>query len=142
MSDKYTPGLLAVNPLQANQICTADGSLEIAVTTVHYSIHTAVSNARRLAACWNACQGISTEELVDIANAGGMLGPREDIARVAGQRDELLKAVLDLREAERQESKERGGPWVFHRISRDTQNRLLDAHQALNAAIAKCRGEA
>lgn len=46
--------------------------------------------ARRLAACWNACDGIQTNELEHIANTGGMLGPREDVARIASQRDELL----------------------------------------------------
>ena len=92
MADKRTPGLLAVNPIRPDQICTADGSLEIAVATMH-SVATSASNARRIVACVNACEGISTEELEGIAKTGGMLGPREDVARTAKQRDELLAAL-------------------------------------------------
>ena len=95
MNDKHTPGLLAVNPLRPDQICTSNGSHEIAAATMH-SVATAVSNARRLVACWNACQGISTEELVDIANMGGMLGPHDDIVRIAGQRNEMGEALSEL----------------------------------------------
>jgi len=54
------------------------------------------ANAHRIVACWNACQWISTEELVDIANTGGMLGPRDDIAQIAKQRDGLANALRDL----------------------------------------------
>lgn len=55
------------------------------------------ANARRLVACWNACEGISTDELVQIADTGGMLGPREDVARIAAQRDELLAALREAK---------------------------------------------
>lgn len=51
------------------------------------------ANARRLAACWNACAQITTDELENIAATGGMLGPREDVASIAQQRDELLVLV-------------------------------------------------
>ena len=51
------------------------------------------ANARRLVACWNACEDITTDELKEIAATGGMLGPREDVARIAKQRDELLAAA-------------------------------------------------
>ena len=51
------------------------------------------ANARRIAACWNACEGITTDELEHIASTGGMLGPREDVARIASQRDEVLEAL-------------------------------------------------
>ena len=50
-------------------------------------------NAIRIVACFNACEGIGAEELVDIASTGGMLGPREDIARIAKQRNELAEAL-------------------------------------------------
>ena len=122
MNDKHTPRLLAVNPLRPDQICTSNGSHEIAAATMH-SVATAVSNARRLVACWNACQGISTEELVDIANTGGMLGPREDITRIAGQRNELLEALKGLMALS------------DHRVD------LRDAAKAARAAIAKATGE-
>ena len=54
------------------------------------------ANARRIAACWNACEGISTEDLTDIARTGGMLGPRDDIAQIAKQRDGLANALSEL----------------------------------------------
>lgn len=50
--------------------------------------------ATRLAACINACAGISTEELEAITATGGMLGPRADIAAIAKQRDDLLAALV------------------------------------------------
>ena len=54
------------------------------------------ANASRIVACFNACEGITTEELVDIAKTGGMLGPREDIARIARQRDELAESLKKI----------------------------------------------
>ena len=50
----------------------------------------------RARACVNACEGISTEDLTDIARTGGMLGPREDISRIAKQRDDLANALSEL----------------------------------------------
>ena len=58
----------------------------------------AEANARRLVACWNACGGMATDELEEIAQTGGMLGPREDVAKIAEQRDELrdvLKSCIE-----------------------------------------------
>lgn len=47
-----------------------------------------IANARRLVACWNACDGIGTEEL----EAGSIQKLRE-------QRDELLAALKAIRNA-------------------------------------------
>ena len=58
----------------------------------------AEANARRLVACWNACEGIATDELEEIARIGGMLGPREDVAKIAEQRDELREALQSIAE--------------------------------------------
>ena len=44
----------------------------------------------------NAREGISTEDLTDIARTGGMLGPRDDIAQIAKQRDGLANALSEL----------------------------------------------
>lgn len=49
------------------------------------------ANARRLAACWNACQGIETEELEIIDDAGENFTVVFD--RIKAQRDELLSAL-------------------------------------------------
>lgn len=64
-----------------------DGPL---LAVIHEVVPQDQIDARRLVACWNACDGIQTNELEHIANTGGMLGPREDVARIASQRDELL----------------------------------------------------
>jgi hypothetical protein len=50
----------------------------------------------RMAACWTACDAITTDELEEIAATGGMLGPREDVTRIAKQRDELLAALKHI----------------------------------------------
>ena len=62
-------------------------------------VEEAEANARRLVACWNACEGIATDELEEIARTGGMLGPREDVAKIAEQRDELREALQALVDA-------------------------------------------
>ena len=51
------------------------------------------SNAERIAYCVNACAGISNEDLDDITLNGGMLSPRQEIAELAINRDELLQAL-------------------------------------------------
>lgn len=91
MADKHTPGLWAVNPLRPNQICTADGSLEIASATVQYSVPTAIANARRIVACWNACDGISTENLEENRPVQWLA---EQYNEVVKQCDELQASLI------------------------------------------------
>lgn len=52
------------------------------------------ANARRIVACVNACAPIETSELEEITRTGGLLGPRDDIARLAAQRDDLFAAAF------------------------------------------------
>lgn len=47
------------------------------------------ANARRLAACWNACEGLSTEHL----EQHGLPGFAQAISDLRAQRDELLEAL-------------------------------------------------
>ena len=54
---------------------------------------------------------------------------------------ELLSAAVELQAALNEEAKERGGPWVVRRVSRDTQKRVGLARQALTAAVARATGE-
>lgn len=54
--------------------------------------------ASRIVHGMNAIEGIDTNELAEIAATGGMLGPREDIARIAKQRNELLALVKKIKE--------------------------------------------
>lgn len=49
-------------------------------------------NARRLAACWNACEGLHTESLERNKTLG------DQIVDALNQRDELLEALKDARE--------------------------------------------
>ena len=117
MNAKHTPGRLSVDEYP---VTLADGKSAYAKLSItapskdprylHFSIgmvnfsaeftglfssdvEEAESNARRLVACWNACEGIETDELEEIARTGGMLGPREDVAKIAEQRDKLRDAL-------------------------------------------------
>ncbi|MGC4396031.1 hypothetical protein [Hydrogenophaga sp. T2] len=89
---KHTPGRLKAFNLYATPeirdqggnfiACGKDGSAR------------AVADTRRLAACWNACDGISTEHL----EQHGLPNFAQTISDMRAQRDELLFA---LREAQR-----------------------------------------
>lgn len=57
--------------------------------------HDPVANARRLVACWNACDGISTEEL-EAGLIAGLISIVRAKNAVDRQRDELLFALIDL----------------------------------------------
>ena len=114
---KHTPGRLSVDEYP---VTLANGDLAHAKLSIvapskdqrylHFSIgmvnfsaeftglypsdvEEAEANARRLVACWNACEGIATDELEDVARTGWMLGPREDVAKIAEQRDKLRDAL-------------------------------------------------
>lgn len=52
-----------------------------------------LNDARRLAACWNACDGISTEHL----ERHGLPDFAQKISDLVAQRDELLAALKDVR---------------------------------------------
>lgn len=57
------------------------------------------ANARRIAACWNACEGIDTGMLENITTLGDTLASRfmmrDKVERdLSAQRDELLEALL------------------------------------------------
>ena len=117
MNAKHTPGRLSVDEYP---VTLANGDLAHAKLSIvapskaprylHFSIgmvnfsaeftglypsdvEEAEANARRLVACWNACEGMTTDELEQIARIGGMLGPREDVAKIAEQRDKLRDAL-------------------------------------------------
>ena len=123
MSAKHTPGRLSVDEYP---VTLADGKtayaklsitapskdpryLRFSIGMVNFcaeftglfssDIEEAEANARRLVACWNACEGMATDELEEIARTGGMLGPREDVAKIAEQRDKLRDALQVLVDA-------------------------------------------
>ena len=45
MNQKHTPGPWAVNPVQLDQICTADARMEVARATVFRDAHGTIANA-------------------------------------------------------------------------------------------------
>lgn len=57
-------------------------------------------NARRIVACVNACEGISTDRLEDLGRPlmNHLIGCDERAARMVKERDELLAALRQCRE--------------------------------------------
>lgn len=53
-----------------------------------------LDDAKRIRACWNACEGYTTEELERMTVNGGMRTYSHEVVKsVASQRDELLEIV-------------------------------------------------
>ena len=128
MSAKHTRGRMVVNPIQLDQIATADASKGIAhVTHFGHSVDTVIANARRLAACWNACNGVSTEHLED--DAVRKLIQDRDL--LLAQRDELLEALQDYDDAFT----------GFDPSSKESRHRMRLAVIKARAAIAKAIGD-
>lgn len=96
-------------------------------------IHINEANLRRLAACWNACEGLSTELLESITTVGDTLldrfEQREKTEReLKAQRDELLGALKYHQEQTRPIqrtidaiSQVEGTPTIQHVPSDDTE---------------------
>ena len=55
-------------------------------------------NARRLAACWNACEGLPTEKLEISPIFDVAMEAKRYLASVEKQRDELLEALREMAE--------------------------------------------
>jgi len=58
MSEKHTPGRLGVFTVYGEPELRDDAGNVVAFISRYNS-----ANARRLAACWNACEGLETEQL-------------------------------------------------------------------------------
>lgn len=56
-------------------------------------------NMRRLAAAWNACEGLSTRTIEILAKLGGFTSQMPTFAALAVQRDELLEALRHIKGA-------------------------------------------
>ena len=58
-------------------------------------------NARRLAACWNACDGIDTKRLEDLGRPlmQHLIGCDKRAARMVKERHELLAVLQELQES-------------------------------------------
>lgn len=100
MSQQHTPEPWGINEWPQPDASIAIGAigtpLIARVILRDVSINEQKANARRIVACVNACAQITTDELESIPPTGGMLGPRDDVARIAKQRDELLSALMGM----------------------------------------------
>jgi hypothetical protein len=85
----------------SGDIYREDGSL-FAEAFINGGHKSRVRNARRLAACWNACDGIKTKDLERYYGAGSGIDQAmeeaslSDHANAIKQRDELLQALCNL----------------------------------------------
>lgn len=91
MNAQHTPGRLTVRG--GYGIYSNDGKTPVAGTCLPNSMpESDEANARRLVACWNACDGISTEALENMPQPFGSL-LSTGFQDVVAQRDELLEAL-------------------------------------------------
>lgn len=103
MSEEHTQGYLAardewlvpesqlLRPIGASSDKVKDRDhYANVVTTVKSKYHDDIANARRLAACWNALEGIDTKAIETLAAKGGVL----DLARKAEKAALHLAAAL------------------------------------------------
>ena len=93
MSTAHTKGRLIVKGRYS--VCTEDGETEVANTRwTTLDSSNDEDNARRLVACWNAAEGLSTESIESAGNAfNGWKLASYAMNDVKAQRDELLKAL-------------------------------------------------
>lgn len=147
MSTAHTKGRLIVKGRYS--VCTEDGETEVANTrwtTLDSSNDEA--NARRIAACWNACDGIETSALElmvgDLSikeqiTASGKAKPRPATHRAIvyrQQRDELLKALKSawLWMENQSDAQSKGGHATFDLMM------LRYERDMARASIAKAEG--
>lgn len=95
-TDKHTKGLLQVNSRDRSQICDTDGAGRgcAPVAVMQGMPAEKVDNARRMVACWNACDGLSTKVIENIVLTDGSIKPR--LQALVSSRDELLEILLEL----------------------------------------------
>ena len=99
MTTQHTPGRLKVRGFV--NLRTEAGNHPIASCNPQGLYHADEANARRLVACWNACDGLTTEHLENIDMLGGTLAGRfaafhASERELMDTRDELLEALKGL----------------------------------------------
>jgi hypothetical protein len=101
VSEQHTAGLLeirydtAIADRQGQTVCLFWDKCE-------EDFPNAKGNTRRVVACWNACDGIATEELEEVIfkqRVDAVFAREMAIGNLADQRDELLAALIALRDA-------------------------------------------
>lgn len=126
MSAQHTPGRIRYDfePGYCGELIASNGT-----TVATFTDEPSKADAKRLVACWNACDGISTE-LLEAA-------PYKDSAafmaflKVEGQRDELLDSIKNFFDV--YENREKKPGWVV---------RVHDARARCMEAIQKATGGA
>lgn len=109
MSEKHTQGRLKATRLGAivggpiREYVNGSGQDQVAMTTGAEWMDEGEkeANARRLVACWNACEGIPTADLEQYAALDGVdhetVASLRFIGGLVRQRDELLAALASCR---------------------------------------------
>jgi hypothetical protein len=96
MEAKFTPGKLKTSYTHLRHVLT-DGGFVLAVCSADPGLTTTQANARRIVACWNACEGLYTESLERNEPLAAQIVKSANAAHIAAQqRDELLEALVDL----------------------------------------------
>lgn len=100
MSDKHTQGRLTLELVENDtgtitHLCPVDAEdMSILTVVEHEGVKFAAvyhsEDARRLVACWNACEGLPTAWI-----EGGAADILEHAKSLKSQRDELLAALLE-----------------------------------------------
>lgn len=122
MSTQHTQGPLIVWPDNNRRFQVGPSTNYTVAQMMQTPLHNQEANARRLVACWNACEGLSTEALERLGTLDRARVELDVIrAQAIAQRDELLN---EMRQAMR---------WAGHR---DEVRRIL------SDAIAKVEGGA
>jgi hypothetical protein len=136
------------------------GKLEVAGSRVYFSSDGGFdlrgcplpdANARRLAACWNACEGLSTEALErsDVLSAMNQRHlmvsiQRDDLLEALElkqrRHDELLATVQELIEARKAEGRAKFGH-VWRPPTREHEQRESAAWRQLHRAVEKAQGD-
>ena len=102
-----------------------------------YSEETA-ANARRIVACWNACEGFSTKALetqsVLLITPSTMVDAPSEAAELRAQRDELLQALQTAKQALAAAKQAMPMNWEASALCEQ-------AEDIADAAIAKATGE-
>lgn len=97
---EHTKGKLIQHPESGGQIgLYASGHGYVAFVPLgsfEHFIYAQRANARRVLACWNACDGISTETLQDFKLDDIEAHALERVQTLEDERDELVKALRDM----------------------------------------------
>lgn len=137
MSAQHTPERLQLFPVGDNLefFCPATEDGESILTITHegntaFAVVLSDINARRLVACWNACDGVPVEVL-EAQQSGGLPWNVADQIEQLVQRDELLDSIKTYLEVYENHGKKPG--WI---------GRVYDAKARLLKAIANATGRA